>query len=176
MSITIDNYTWDVPCEIDRVSKMTASEISGLMLNKAYFNDVIGTYLEYQVTIGFKPMRGKGQDEESDYYDVYELLTDPKSAHAFVFPYNGETVSITARVEAVEDVLMRLPGDVEYWQGITFKAISIYPSKTYTQSDASAAGMPALPDIESPSEGSTYTYTNGEWEVTDYDDADGTRY
>ena len=174
--ITIDGTTWDVPCTIERTSEMTASEISGLLLDKTYFNDVIGTYMRYSVTLAFTPMRNRGLASESDYYEVYELLTDPVNAHAFTMPYNGNDLNITARVESVSDALVRLPGNVEYWQGITFEAISIAPTKTYTLDEAINTGMPALPDAASPSAGDTYTYTGETWEITDYEDADGTRY
>ncbi len=170
MSFTIDGTTWDIPCNIEREAEMTPSDISGLMLNKVYFNDVIGTYMRYTISIAV-PF-----GMESEYASLYEVLTDPKSHHTMVLPYNGSTITISARIEVVSDAYVRKPGGGNYWRDTKFTAISCAPSKTYTQSQASSAGLPALPDVENPSEGSTYTYTNGEWEVTDYDDADGTRY
>ena len=38
---SIDGLEWNVPCQIERTSEMTPSEISGMLLDKSYFNDVV---------------------------------------------------------------------------------------------------------------------------------------
>ena len=39
MSFSIDGLEWQYPCQITREAKLTASDISGMMLDKSYFND-----------------------------------------------------------------------------------------------------------------------------------------
>ena len=170
MSFTVDGTTWDVPCKIEREAEMTASEISGMMLDKTYFNDVIGTYMRYTVSLAV-PF-----GQESDYYELYEVLTDPVAYHTIVLPYNQSNLTLNARIEVVSDEYVRTPGDGRYWRGTTFEAIAVAPTKTYTLDEAIDAGMPALPDVSTPSTGDTYTYNGETWEITDYDDADSTRY
>ena len=43
--LTIDGVVYDVKVDVRRTAEMTASDISGLMMDKSYFNDVLGTYL-----------------------------------------------------------------------------------------------------------------------------------
>jgi hypothetical protein len=35
----LDGMSWDIPCDIERIAEMKASEISGMLLDKSYFND-----------------------------------------------------------------------------------------------------------------------------------------
>ena len=98
--ISIDGAEWDVPCDLERTADITPSEISGMMLDKTYFNDVLGTFLTYDVTIAVPPTM------EEEYFQIYEALTDPVESHQFVMPYNGDTVELTARVESVRDALV----------------------------------------------------------------------
>ena len=51
MSFTVDGVEWNIPCTIERTAEITASEISGLLLNRNYFNDVLGTYMRYTISI-----------------------------------------------------------------------------------------------------------------------------
>ena len=43
--LTIDGVVYDVKVDVRRTAEMTASDISGLMMDKSYFNDVLGTYI-----------------------------------------------------------------------------------------------------------------------------------
>lgn len=168
---TIDGLEWDIPCGIKRVSRLEASDISGLMLDKSYFNDVIGTYLQYTVQIAV-PLNMRSQ-----YAQIYEALTNPVGGHAFVFPYNNDTVEITGRVGNVADVYVRLTGGENYWKGIQFTVIANTPTKALSLGEVVAAGMSPLPSIAEPDEGDSYTYTSGGWvPAVSYDDADDIYY
>lgn len=164
---SIDGLVWDIPCDIIRVSEVRASEISGLMLDKSYFNDVLGTYLRYTVKIAV-PLNLRDQ-----YTAIYEAITAPVDGHVFVLPYNRDNVTITARVESISDVYVRLQGGGVYWKGIQFDVIANHPTKTMTLGEAVDRGMTPLPPISDPDEGDTYTYSNGEWVPgAEYEDAD----
>lgn len=168
---TIDGLTWGIPCQIQRTAEITASDISGLMLDKSYFNDVLGTYMSYTVSLAV-PLNMKDA-----YNQIYEALTNPADGHRFVLPYNSSTIEITARVQSVSDVYVRLAGGGIHWKGIQFTCISNYPTKAMSLGEMIVAGREPLPNVAEPTEGATYTYTSGGWvPATVYDDADDNYY
>lgn len=154
---TIDGITWDIPCTITRTAEIKASDISGLMLDKSYFNDVIGTYMSY--TIKLAVPNGK----VTQYAEIYEALTNPVDGHTFVLPYNDDTLNLTARVANVSDVYVRLPGGGMTWRGISFTAIGINPTKVNTLDTVLSMGRAPVPVIAMPEIGDTYTYTSNGW-------------
>lgn len=168
---SIDGNDWNIPCEISRTAELTASEISGMLLDKTYFNDVLGTFMKYDIKIVVP--HGK----EGLYSQIYEILTDPVDAHTFVLPYNQDTVTITGRVETVSDKYYRKVGDLTIWRGTQFTVIANHPTKTYTLGEAVERGLSPFPDIVQPVEdGSLWQFTtaNG-WETyvpTEYTDGD----
>lgn len=153
----IDSILWDVPCDIERGADIKASEISGMMLDGSYFNDVLGTYMSYSVKM-VVPL-----DRRDDFAALYEVLTAPVDGHVCSFPYNGDTITVTGRIQNVKDVWVRLAGGGSYWKGISFMVIANHPSKTMSLSEVITRGRAPLPDVAQPAEGDTYTYTNGEW-------------
>ena len=50
-NITVDGITYDIACSIKRTAKVTDSEVSGMLMNKAFHRDVIATYLQYDVAM-----------------------------------------------------------------------------------------------------------------------------
>lgn len=177
MSFTIDGHEWDYPCSIDRTAEVTASEVSGLMLDKSYLNDVIGTYMRYEVTIAFPIVVGRTADNtRADYYTVWRALTDPVDSHEFQMPQDDGDITVTARVESVRDTYVRLPQGRERWQGISFSVVSVAPSWTYTLDEMIARGLTPLPDVGSASEGDMYTLIDGEWVYTEFTNADNVSY
>lgn len=168
MSFTIDGLEWQYPCQITREAKLTASEISSLMLDKNYFNDCLGTWMQYTVVIAV-PF-----GSEDEYAQIYESLTQPVDGHVFVFPYNNSTITITARVTGVTDVWVKMPGNKNYWKGTEFTVIANHPSKTMNLAQTLLRGRTPFPDLATVEDGATFTYTteNG-WIVTPtYDDLD----
>lgn len=139
---SIDGTVWNVPCQIEREAQMQASEISGMLLDRTYFNDVLGTYMSYDVTLAVP------HSKISLYYAIYEKLTDPVEAHIFVLPYNGSTITFSGRVESVGDIWMRMPGDENFWKNISFTVTAINPSRSYSQSQAISQGRPIVPTVD----------------------------
>ena len=121
---TVDGVAWTIPCDIKRTAKMTASEVSGLLMNKEYYKDCIGTYMQYEVSLIPNPA------SLADYYALYEIITQPVGSHTWVFPYNGTTVTITGRVDDISDVYVRLPNGGRMWTGISFTVTANTPSRT----------------------------------------------
>lgn len=158
MSWSIDGIEWTVPCDILRTAEIKPSEISGLLLNKRYFNDVLGTYMAYE--IGVAVPFGK----EDEYTRLYEILTAPIGEHTFIMPYNQDTVTFLGRVENVKDAFVRIPGGKKYWKGLTFTAIANHPSKTMTLGDVLSIGLTPLPTSVSIPVGSVWKLTTTGWE------------
>lgn len=169
--IVIDGVEYKCKCDVTRGAEMSASSISGLMLDKSYFNDVLGTYLQYDVTMTF-PMYNQAK-----YWRLFDTLSDPYDAHSFVLPWNGSTVTVTGRVESVSDVQVEMDSGRTYWQGLKFSVIANHPTKTLGLADVLERGLTPLPDVMYPNEGDTYTFKNGNWVLSgSYRDADLVRY
>lgn len=139
--VVIDNIRWDVPCDITRTAEMQASEISGMLLNRNYFNDVIGTYMTYDITMAVPTTK---MDE---YARLYDVLTDPVASHRFVLPYNAGTIELEARVESVQDVYVYVTRAKQYWRGVSFSVIANHPTKAKTLGDVVMFGMYDVPNI-----------------------------
>ncbi len=161
---TIDDVQWDVKSKISRTSEMQESEISGMLMNKEYFADVIGTFLKYDVELVL-PF-GK----EKEYSEIYEKLTEPVGGHTFIVPYNQTTIEITGRVENIQDTCLRRTNS-HYWMDISFTIISNFPTKTMSLDEVIARGLPPLPDESEVDVGEAYICSMDGWEpVTDVDD------
>lgn len=169
--LSIDGVVYDVDCAITRTLEMTASEISGLLLNGTIFKDIIGTYLQYDVRFKY-PLYNQAK-----YAAIIEKLSEPVAAHTFILPYNETTVTIVANVETVSDELLELENKRKYWRDTRFTITSIYPTKVKTLGEVIAYGLPPLPSAVSPEVGDTYTWDGTEWEETStLPDADNISY
>lgn len=165
--IVIDGHRWKVPCDVGRVAEVRSSEISGMMLDKSYFNDVVGTFLSYDVSLAVPPTM------EHAYDSIYEVLTDPIDGHRFIMPYGQGTIEITARVESVKDTLVYTASKRQYWKGIKFTVISNHPSKSYDLGTVIRTGRAPMPSTLEVEDGSTWIYENGWW--TEYTPNLGTK-
>lgn len=154
---SVDGASWNLPCTIEREAEVTASEVSGMLLNKRYFNDVIGTFMKYTVSIAVPIGR------ESDYKYIYEILTNPDDSHTFVLPYNDTYITIVGRVQTVSDKYYRNTGGSNGWRGTKFTVIGSYPSKERTLSQVIARGVPSLPSVQHVANGDVYGYNNAAW-------------
>ena len=154
---TVDGLEWTIPCDISRSIRIQDTGISGQLLNGHYFHDVEGTYYDYDVKLTPNPR------QMGEYYSLVEILSQPVEGHSFTFPYNGETIQITAKVENPQDIWIRLPNGAVYWKGLSFKATANGPTKRQTLQEAITRGLTPLPDIAVPSIGDTYTFTANGW-------------
>ena len=169
MSFTIDGIKWDFPCTIERQAEITSSEISGMMLNKTYFNDVLGTWMKYTIAIAVP----KGH--EADYTDIYEILADPVSYHTFILPYNYQEggITVNGRVNVVSDVWVRLPQGKQTWRKTRFEIIANHPTK---EAPLGNVGYSPFPDTAGIEVGDIYEYTAQGWQETQYTDGDDIYY
>lgn len=167
---SIDGIVWPYPCTIERKAEMKPSDISGELLDKTYFNDVLGTYMSYSVRIAV-PLT-----DRDTYTQIYEAITAPVDGHSFVFPYNNGSVTITARVQDIADTYTDLHGDGVYWKGIQFTAVANHPTKEVTLAGVIERGRAPIPDVAAPAIGDLYEYTEDGWEFREFTDADAVYY
>ena len=170
MSFYIDNNEIDLPCTIERVAELSASDVSGILLDKTYFNDVLGTYMKYTIAIAVPVGR------EGLYASLYEVLSDPVDGHEFVLPYNQETIEITGRVQTISDKYYREENGVQIWRGTKFEIIANHPSKELSLSEVIERGMTPLPDVRFPNIGDFYEYLSTGWTYIELSGDDDTEY
>jgi hypothetical protein len=154
------------------MAEMRSSDISGVLLDKSFFNDVIGTYMQYTVSVAV-PLRLAQKFEE-----LYDLITEPVESHVFVLPYGQTTIQIVGRVGSVSDTYMYMDGKRNYWNGFKFTVISNYPTKEQELGDVLEHGMSPMPSTIGIEDGATFTWddTEGVWNVAAYRDADEVYY
>ena len=168
---TIDGVQYNVKCSIERTAEIKLSDISGMLLDGHIFNDVLGTYYSYEVRLTM-PLRNKGR-----YGNLIEQLTEPVEGHAFVLPYNNDTLQLTGLVVDPEDVYVTLPSGYTYWDGLRFTINANGPTKELTLAETISRGLTPLPDVFDPQIGDTYTFTADGWEAaSSYPDAYTTSY
>lgn len=166
---TVDGFAWNIPCEIVRTAELKASEISGMLLDKSYFNDVLGMWLIYDIKVVVP------HNKLSEYTQLYEILTGTEDAHSFVLPYNQGTITITAFVKQVKDVWHRTAKG-SYWEGIQFQVVGSHPSKNNTLSGVIDRGMTPLPAEMDVADGTLAQKGTDGWTVVQIANADNNSY
>ena len=170
MSFYIDNAEIDLPCSIDRVAELTASEVSGILLDKSYFNDVLGTYMKYTISVAIPAGR------EGTYEILYEALTEPVDGHTFILPYNQDVIELTGRINTISDRYYREEDGVKIWRGTKFEIIANHPSKTMSLDDVIARGLAPIPDVMNPQIGDVYEFLSSGWDQIEISGNDETEY
>ncbi len=121
--IIIDGNEYDMIVSAKRKAKLEQSDNVGLLMDRHYHNDIIGTYFEYDISLAVPT--GK----EYEYVALYNVLTDPVAEHDFILPYNNHYIAIKGRVEEVSDEYYHKEGTKQIWKGISFTVIATKPSK-----------------------------------------------
>lgn len=155
----IDGTRYGVPCSVQRETEVRSSEVSGQLMDGTYFNDVLGTYLTYDVTVAVPPSM------EYLYTEIYEILTEPVDSHVFVLPYNQTTISVNGRIESVSDNLVYTASAKQYWRGMTFSIVSSKPIKSADPNGVVLRGMSSLPDAYQVEVGTQYVATANGWSL-----------
>lgn len=173
--ISIDDVIYNVVTGIKRVADITPSEISGMLLDKTYFNDVIGTYMKYTITIAVP------YGKEQEYSQLYEILTNPVADHRVILPYNQTTIEIVGRIETVSDSYFRQENRngelVNIWRSITFDITANHPTKEMSLEEVLERGVSPYPLVQELDAGMIYYYNkDGEWVTTTLTKADENYY
>ena len=120
---SIDGTTYNMPCSIDRVAEIRPSDISGMLLDKKYFNDVLGTYMKYTISIAIPT------GEEQTYANLYDVLTSPVASHTVNVPYTQGRITIVGRIETVSDRYYREEDGIHIWRSTKFEITANEPSR-----------------------------------------------
>lgn len=121
--IAIDGAQYDFPCNISRTARIASSDVSGMLMNNVEYNDVLATYYDYSIKIAV-PIT-----EMNKYFAFFEQVTAPVNSHVFTFPYNDETIDVTAKVNSISDVYYREVNGVNVWRDIQLSIHALEPSK-----------------------------------------------
>lgn len=168
---TIDGIEYNVKCSIERTIEIRESSISGMLMNRQIFRDVLGTFYSYDIKLEM-PLKNRDR-----YAALIELLSEPVDGHAFIVPYNNSTLQLTGKADGIGDVWVKLPSGYTYWDGLRFTIEPNAPTKAITLSGALTRGRAPLPDVAEPSQGDRYTWNGEEWVVSVvYEDADNIAY
>ena len=123
---TMDGITYaNFAVSVTRQATIRSSDVSGYLLNKNYYNDVLGTYYEYTVKLAV------ARGAEADYTTYYTYLVAPVAEHTFILPFNQTEKTIKGRVSIVSDEYYGESNGVKYWRRTVFKIVSNEPDGTY---------------------------------------------
>lgn len=168
---TVDGIQWPYPCTVERTAELKLSDISGMLMDKSMFNDVLGTYMQYNLRLAI-PITDRDAGNA-----IYEILTQPVDGHTFVFPYNASTVTLTGIVTGpINDVYVRLENGGVAWKGLSFTVAANHPTKTMTLSQVLTRGRAPLPEAANPETGDTYMWNGAAWVNASLPDADEIAY
>ena len=114
-TFVMDGVSYDFAFDVKRRSVIVSGGNSGMLLNGTYYNDVIGTYLEYDISIAI-PI-----DKINDYVDFYEAITAPVEYHDFLFPYANVETIVRGRIDKIPDsYLQKSSTNLVTWYNISF--------------------------------------------------------
>lgn len=168
---TIDGVEYNVKCSIERTIEIRESSISGMLMNRQIFRDVLGTFYSYDIKLEM-PLKNRDR-----YAALIELLSEPVDGHAFVVPYNNDTLQLTGKADGIEDVWVKLPSGYTYWDGLRFTIEPNGPTKEMSLGNVLQRGLTPLPDMVGPEIGDTYTWDGTKWvAAATYEDADNIAY
>lgn len=171
MVLTVDGVEYDVMCRVRRQGDVRDTDISGEMLDGSYFHDVAGTYYDYEISLLY-PLYNRNK-----YAALYEALTQPVDGHTFVLPYNNTLVTLTAKVDLIDDELLELENGERFWRSLSFTLTANTPTKQMSLSEVIVRGIAPFPDVAKPAEGTSYTWDGAQWVETEaYIDADTIYY
>lgn len=116
---TVDGTLWNLPCDIERVSEMRETDISGWMMDGSYFTDMQGQYMTYSVSLVVP------KSVVSQYATLYETLTDPNAPiHNFWFPYNQTQGNVLGKIDRITDNYVRDGDSGILWRHTKFTVIA----------------------------------------------------
>lgn len=81
MKFSIDGQEFNViVTELARKGRVSESKLSGDVKSGAHFRDIIGTYYDYEMTVGSNAL------SETEYDALFEILTAPVESTRLCFP------------------------------------------------------------------------------------------
>ena len=103
--------------KLNRSFRIADGPAAGVMMSGEEIGDVIGTYVDYKLTISTADMLN------NEYDALFEVLSAPVESHTVEMPYGSSTLVFEARITAGTDELV--PMDDGTWWGnlaLSFRA------------------------------------------------------
>ena len=98
MKFSIDGKEFNViVTKLARKGRVSESKLSGDVKSGTHFRDIIGTYYDYEMTVGSNAL------SETEYDTLFEILTAPVESHEVVLPYGAGTLTFQAYIEETSD-------------------------------------------------------------------------
>lgn len=114
---TVDGNTYDLVYGVSRQINKRSTDLSGYMMDGSYNSDVIGTYVQYDVTMAVP------SGNEAEYAALFLVLED-KNNHEFVMPFGQGTKTFSGRVTGLSDTFVKAQGNTQIWRAIKFTVTS----------------------------------------------------
>ena len=92
-------------------------------LARAHFRDIIGTYYDYEMTVGSNAL------SETEYDALFEILTAPVESHEVVLPYGAGTLSFRAYIEDTSDSMTADNGKTRRWGNLSVQFYAQKPQR-----------------------------------------------
>lgn len=123
--ITVDGVTYNIATSIKREVEIRESDLSGMLLDRSYHRDIVGSYLQYTISLAIP--RGS----EQEYSQLFEVLSNPVESHTFILPYNQGDKQVEGMVNSISDEYYKATdnGQVVIWRKISFVITSKEPYK-----------------------------------------------
>lgn len=127
MKFTIDDQEFNViVTELNRNGKVKESKLSGDVKSGAHFRDIIGTYYDYEMTIGSNAL------SEVEYDALYEILSAPVEFHKVTLPYGSRVLTFQAYIEDTSDSLTADNGKTRRWGNLSVRFYAQKPQRRPT--------------------------------------------
>ena len=127
MKFVIDDQEFNViVTELNRNGRVKESKLSGDVKSGAHFRDIIGTYYDYEMTIGSNAL------SEAEYDALYEILTAPVEFHRVTLPYGSHTLTFQAYLEDTSDGLTADNGKTRRWGNLSVRFYAQKPQRRPT--------------------------------------------
>lgn len=127
MKFTIDGQEFNViVTELRRLGKVKDSKLSGDVKSGAHFRDIVGTYYDYEMSIGSNAL------SETEYDALYEVLTAPVESHEVTLPFGMSNLSFRAYIEDADDRHIADNGKERLWGELSVKFYAQKPQRRHT--------------------------------------------
>lgn len=124
MKFSVEGREFDVfVTSLSRSARIVESKLSGDVRSGEHFRDIVGTYYDYDITIGTDALN------EKEYDDLYEALTAPAESRVVVLPYGRDVMEFEAYVEAVSDTLTSRRKGTSRWGELEVKFYAKRPQR-----------------------------------------------
>lgn len=128
MKFTVDSKEYNVfVTGLSRKIRVVESDLSGDVKSGEHFRDMVGSYCDYEMTIGTDRL------SPTDYDALVEVLADPKESHTVTLPYGRSTLTFEAYIEDISDELKSDRKGEQNWVGLS---IGFYAKKPYRRPTA----------------------------------------